>query len=151
MAAKTKEDASKEVDSVKISPARCFVTFKSTAAGWAPLDGTGCAHYVAHKLGLIRGQKGISACDEGYIIKVPMLIEGMVTVKPSDVRVNDVWANAGKSHCGIVTAVQPSEKGLPTITITHCASNEQAGRVGPTVSDWKQLFGAHGNFYRRSH
>jgi hypothetical protein len=149
MAATTKAEAVKQVDSEEISPAECFVTFVSTAEGWAPLTGTGCAHYVAHILGIRRGQKGISACDLGFTIKVPALVQGMTSVEPSDVAVNDVWTNRAKDHCGIVTKVKKNTGAeFPTITITHCASNHAAGRLGPTVSDWRTFFGAHGHFYR---
>jgi hypothetical protein len=124
------------------------VTFGSTAAGWAPLTGTGCAHYVAHILNVRRGTPGISACDLGFTIKVPMLVQGMPTVKPALVQVNDIWVNQAQSHCGIVVAVQPVTGKNPKITISQCSSNEAAGRLGVNQQDWATFFHGQGSFYR---
>jgi hypothetical protein len=137
--------------SKKIEPADCFVTFTGNREGWKMIHGTGCAHYVAHKLGMRRGRPGINACDQGYVIKVPELVHGLARIEPGAVSVNDVWANHALTHCGIVTKVEPAAdaKHWPKITITHCASNEHAHRLGPTVSDWASFFGGHGTFYKR--
>jgi hypothetical protein len=135
----------------EISPGDCFVRFINAKEGWGPIPGTGCAHYVAHRLGIRRGTVGNTACDLGYTIRVPLLLQGMQPVDPKNVRENDVWANIALTHCGIVTLVV-SSTGLggsqPTITITHCASNQTAGRLGPTVSDWATFFRRGGSFYR---
>jgi hypothetical protein len=150
MTAKTKAEASREVDQRKIVPSACFVTFKSTALGWAPLDGTGCAHYVAHQLNIRRGRPGISACDLGYCIKVPLLVQGLARVEPSDVRENDIWANAAQTHCGYVIQVTPATAagGTPQIRISQCSSNESAGRLGVNQQDWATFFHGGGSFYR---
>ena len=149
MTAKRKPDAILEVDKQMISPPDCFVTFVSTAAGWKPLHGTGCAHYVAHQLGIKRGMIGISACDKGFTIKVPELIDGMTTIEAMQVKVNDVWANSAKDHCGIVVKVEAAKVGgVPKITISQCSSNQSAGRLGVNEQDWSAFFGGRGAFFR---
>src|SRR5205085_12658965 len=76
-----------------VQPKACFVWFVGNAAGYAPIPGTGCAHYVSHKLGL---KGGHARCLDGYYVRVPELVAGMTPVgSVDDVRVNDVWANNG--------------------------------------------------------
>jgi hypothetical protein len=150
MAPKSKAQATHAVDRQMIDPPGCFVTFKNSAVGWAPLHGTGCAHYVAHELGIRRGKKGLAACDLGFCIKVPMLVEGMSIVPPSHVQISDIWVNHAKNHCGFVVMIERTDSagGLPKITISQCSSNRKAGRLGVNSQDWATFFGGHGAFYR---
>jgi hypothetical protein len=151
MAAKTKQQASLDVDREMIDPPDCFIYFKNTAEGWAPLSGTGCAHFVAHQLRIMKGRKShLEVCDLGYTVKVPLLVHGLGVVHPRDVKVDDIWANHARNHCGIVTSVVPAKinGGMPTIKITQCSSNRAHGRLGRNTQDWATFFSGHGVFYR---
>ena len=143
MTTKTKQQAIAEVDHQMISPTDCFVTYAGTKEGWKPLHGTGCAHYVAHKLNIKSGQIGITACDLGFTLRVPMLIANMHRIVDiNKVAVNDVWVNHARDHCGIVIAFQAAEPGkrYPKITISQCSSNRRRAesasinRIGPNSS-----------------
>lgn len=140
----TKTDAIGQVD-MHVSHKECFITFHSNSKGWKPIDGTGCAHYVAHVLGIRKGVAGSNACMEGFAIRVPQLTSDLSTVLSTDVRVNDIWANAGLTHCGIVTKVTPKTDKQPLIIeITHCSSSQH----GVVTNQWHTHFGSGGNFYR---
>ncbi len=137
----------------------CFIT-SDNGKDWRPITGTGCAHYVAHTLGIQKGGRGGTACMEGYAVPVRLLLQGLVLVGSiNEVRVNDIWFNdatfrpqAGGDHCGIVTAVTSRTDGqggfaiavTPTIEITHCSS----GQGGVFTNDWATWFHGLGQFYR---
>lgn len=138
----TKEEAIAQVDN-HVSRKNCFVTFDGKT--WKPIEGTGCAHYVAHVLGIKKGAPGSTACLEGFAIRVPQLISGLATVAPADVQVDDIWANNGLDHCGIVTEViPPAGKQKLIIEITHCSSRQR----GVVTNEWSKHFGSGGRFYR---
>src|SRR4051794_32475163 len=105
--ARTKAQAVAMVDG-HVQPRSCFVTLISTAVGWAPLTGTGCAHWVAHQLGIIRGTGGIDACDDGNAIRVRDVVAGRGSIPPVQAQPNDIWANTGLTHCGLVASVTPA-------------------------------------------
>src|SRR5262249_52153886 len=131
-----------------------FIYFKNSAEGWAAFDenpnNTGCAHFVAHHLGITTHDKKMDVCDLGYTIKVPLLTRFMEKVEPKDVQVDDIWVNADKSHYGYVEAVVAADKKGTThkITIRQCSSNVKANRIGPNSQDWATFFHKGGSFYR---
>ena len=143
--ARTKAQAVAAVDA-HVEPKACFVTFVGTAAGWSPLSGTGCAHWVAHQLGIIRGSRGNNACDLGNPIRVRDVVSGRGAIQPADAQVNDIWANTGLTHCGLVATITPAATAgaPPIITITH----DSSGQGGVFTNDWATYFHGGGVFYR---
>lgn len=128
-----------------VSPRNCFVWFMDSRRGWEPIQGTGCAHYVAHQIGRNTGRRGSNGCNDNYLIRVPDLVRGMTQVAAADVAAGDVWANAGLDHCGIVSTVTTDERtGQVNIDITHCSSRQG----GVVTNDWRTHFRGGGNFYR---
>jgi len=78
---------------------------------WAAITGTGCAHWVAHPLGISQGV-AFNQCLEGRTIRVPDLVAGKARIaKAKDVKVNDTWANGGLNHCGLVAKVETDKAG----------------------------------------
>ena len=53
-AASSKADAVAAVPA-HVEPKPCFVWYTGNARGWTPIPGTGCAHWIAHQLGLGAG------------------------------------------------------------------------------------------------
>jgi hypothetical protein len=148
-----------------VEPKDCFVT-TDNGKDWRPITGTGCAHFVAHILGVKKGGAGGTACMEGYTVPVRLLLEGLVKVGTLvDVKVADIWFNdatfrsqAGRDHCGIVTAVTAITDGqgdyaisvTPTIEITACSSADAGCGVenGVIKKDWATYYYGLGQFFR---
>lgn len=125
-----------------VSPKDCFITYKDASTGWVRIEGTGCAHWVAHQRNL---KKNYGGCAEGYKFRVPEVIAGARKIdrKTEDVKINDIWANSKKDHCGLVLKVEG--KGDKTkITIRHCSS----GQGGVVDNDFQSHFKGDGDFYR---
>jgi hypothetical protein len=125
-----------------VTPKSCFITY--TGREWAPIPGTGCAHWVAHQKGIRHGLK----CMAGYTLRVPDLIATLPEMTDlKEVQVGDIYVNLALDHCGIVDSIRKTEKnGNMEIDfiIVHCSS--RAG--GVIKSDFKSFFGGHGRFYR---
>lgn len=158
MAAQKMPQAQSKVPSY-IQPRDCFVVYANNKRGWEPLDGTPCAHYVAHLLGLkANASNGGYGCNEGYELRVKALVKQLSEVALADVKLNDVWARLkGESqgatsskepsdHCGLVTKMTPATAagGKPTIEITHNSNRQRA----VAKNDWKDYFNEGGKFYR---
>jgi hypothetical protein len=123
-----------------VDPKACFVNYGGSSAGWVKINGTGCAHWVAHQLGITRGSY---RCLKKYTLRVPDLISGLSEVALSDLQVNDIWANARLNHCGLVSNIE-DVNGTKKITIRHCSSNQ--GKVAE--NDFAIYFHSGGEFYR---
>ena len=123
-----------------VSPKECFIWYASSKLGWTAMPGTGCAHYVAHKLGL--KASGLK-CLAGYVVRVPDLVAGMAKVKVEEVTENDIWTNAGLSHTGIVVEVKEAD-GVRNFVIEHCSS----AQGGVVRNEWRTHFGGQGSFHR---
>lgn len=141
------EDAVKAMTSdpqqVHVEPKRCFLTFKGGDV-WAPLPGTGCAHWVAHQLDIGNGAPS-NKCLEGHTIRVPDAIQGMQEVKIDDVKEHDVWANDSLTHMGMVTKVnRGGDAGQATIMITHDSSHLKK----VSENEFATYFHGQGKFYR---
>jgi hypothetical protein len=126
---------------VHVEPKACFVIYKGSDT-WAPITGTGCAHWVAHNRGISRGEK----CLDGKTLRVPELIDGMTELpNRKDVAVNDIWANSARDHCGLVIKVV-AKAGTPpnTITIRH----DSSAQGGVKENDFDLYFKGSGTFHR---
>ena len=121
-----------------VVPKVCLVWFENRRAGWSPIPGTGCAHWVSHQLGF---QTGLT-CAAGYSVRVQDVIEGKQEIVLRDVVVGDLWKNpTAHSHVGIVRAVQVAEHSEEVTSVTVEHDSSRAGRV--TTSRFTT-----GKFYR---
>jgi len=110
-----------------VDPKPCFVTTDDGRV-WRSISGTGCAHYVAHTLGIKGGGAGGTACLEGFIVPVRLLLGALSgqVISVYDVRVNDIWFNdetftpqaRARDHCGIVTGIIPGRQ-MPPLHYSH--------------------------------
>ena len=142
-------DAVKKVDK-HVSPAECFIWFMNSKDGYQSLTelskkNTGCAHWVAHQKNWKGGKAGNNGCNKGYLIRVKDVAKKSgAEVEPAGVKVGNVWVNATKDHCGIVSTVTAGNGGTPTIEIEHCSSGQ--GKVAK--NDWAKHFKSKGTFYK---
>lgn len=156
MAKKTLKEAQAEVPSY-IEPSDCFVVYRNNALGWAPLEGTPCAHYVAHILGIqASAALGGYGCNSGCELRVKALLAQLEVIEVSSVVVNDVWGrlkgdvnsstkgSEPTDHCGIVYSVETLPDGTRNFMIRHNSS----GQKKVAENDWAH-FGKGGKFYRR--
>ena len=126
-----------------VEPKRCFITFKGGDT-WAPIPGTGCAHWACHQLDISKGSTS-NQCLEGHSFRVPDAIQGMREVKMDDVKERDVWANDALTHMGLVSKVQKdADAGPVSIQITHDSSHQN----GVFTNDFATYFHGQGKFYR---
>lgn len=84
-----------------VTPRSCFVWYKNTREGWQPIDGTGCAHYVAHQKNIRNGSPG-QKCVAGFTFRVQPCLTGLtqVTGGLGAVQVGDIWVNVARTHTG---------------------------------------------------
>jgi hypothetical protein len=87
-----------------IEPPDCFVMFRGGDT-WEKIDGTGCAHWVAHERQIRRGGRD-TECLLGYTLRVEDLIAGLSTRSLDHARrkisVGDIYVTANGQHCGLV-------------------------------------------------
>lgn len=127
-----------------VQPPSCFVWYEGGTQGWQPIPGTGCAHWVAHQLGM-RSTALANVCLEGFPIRVPTVIQGKTEVPRQNVQANDIWVSASLDHTGLVARVTPAQGGQPnTIVIRHDSSRQG----GVFENDFATYFHGHGRFYR---
>ncbi len=124
-----------------VIPRECFVTYKSGDT-WAAIDGTGCAHWVAHQRNV---SKSSNLCSADCTLRVPDLIMNTSSIARAGVSLNDIWANNARNHCGLVVKVEPLRGTPPNkITIRH-DSSEQGGVF---ENDFDTYFKGAGTFHR---
>jgi len=124
-----------------VAPKPCFIWYRGGGA-WAPITGTGCAHWVAHEKGMGGGS---GTCLEGKILKVVDLVRGKPRIEdPNQARVGDLFVTDDLGHCGLVERIRPFVGHPPSITIRHCSSRQR--RVA--INDWADYFGGRGKFHR---
>jgi len=130
-----------------VEPRDCFVWYVGTN-NWQPITGTGCAHWVAHQLGI--RANGTEKCLEGYIYRVSTLVQRTRVIQLADLRVNDIYVTPSADHTGLVVRIAPAPQrpGQPTappqITIRHDSSGQ--GRVAD--NDFATYFRGQGTFRR---
>jgi len=108
-----------------VFPKECFIwNDGSPNSPWRVIPGTGCAHWVAHQLGI---KTGDARCYDGYAIRVRDILSGRVEVVLRDAKVGDVWTNEDLTHCGIVRQVGNGE-----LLVEHDSSYNEQG----VVKDW---------------
>ena len=121
---------------VHVSPSSCFVWNEGPSNyKWRVVPGTGCAHWVAHELG-ITGNPG---CFDGNAIRVSQVTSGKTEYALTNAQVGDIWTNTGGTHTGIVRSVTTTNKIITSVSVEHCSS-AQGGVVTSTFTT--------GRFYR---
>ena len=110
-----------------VEPKACFV-WKDGPSGhqWRPIPGWGCAHWVAHQLGIKRGVK----CHAGYSINIADVISGRKKVDMKCCEVGDVWTTEDKGHCGVVRKVNKKGALVEDCSSRHGGTPGGAGGVG---------------------
>ena len=132
---RTKEQAVALVDK-HVEPKECFVWYENNKVGWAPMPGTGCAHWVAHQLNFTDGLK----CDKGFTVRVRNITAGRSKVEMKDVKAGDLWENpTDASHIGIIRTVNQENGKVTGVEVEH-----DSVRSGGVV---KSVF-TEGLFYR---
>ena len=112
---RTKEQAVALVDK-HVEPKDCFVWYENNKTGWAPMPGTGCAHWVAHQYGYTDGL----TCDKGFTVRVRNITAGRTTVDMKDVKVGDLWENpTDASHIGIIRTVNQEDGKVTSVEVEH--------------------------------
>lgn len=140
-------DARKRVGS-DIKPSECFVEFHGGDT-WKKIDGTGCAHWVAHET---NSRGGHEECLLGYILRIPDLIAGLSTRSldhgRGSISVGDIYVTANHGHCGLVVRIDESRErgGERKITIRHDSSNSSGTGHGVMESDFDDHFHGKGEF-----
>jgi hypothetical protein len=139
---KEMESARKQVDA-HVVPKDCFIDYKNAKEGWVPIDGTGCAHWVAHQKNV---RKGSAKCLAGFTIKVTDAVGGKSVVPVEKVQMGDFYATPSKDHMGLVVAVtKPKKDGdPPDITIQH----DSSAQGGLAKNTFATRFHSKGSFYR---
>ena len=118
----SKEEAISHVPD-HVVPKECFVWDDGPPGhSWRVIPGYGCAHWVAHQLGIRTG----AACYDGYSIRVRDVIAGRTEVGLQSCKVGDIWTNSDETHCGIVRQLGDSK-----VLVEHCSSAE-----GGVVTSW---------------
>jgi hypothetical protein len=127
-----------------VAPPECFVTYRGSDE-WAPLYGTGCAHWVAHQLDVHAGRPH-NRCLRGHTLRVRDLVRALSRVSQlSRVREADVWVSPQEDHCGLVCRVQRNERsGERRIWITHDSVKQR----GVATDEFATHFQGKGAFYR---
>lgn len=128
-----------------VQPRECFVGYRG-GDEWAPLYGTGCAHWVAHRLDLQTGGPQ-HRCLRGHTLRVRDLARTLSLVSQlSRVREDDVWISPKQDHCGLVSRVLVDERsGERRLWITHDSSRQR----GVVTDEFAVHFQGKGTFHRR--
>ena len=119
--------AREQVD-IHVEPKECFVLYTGRG-NWEPIEGTGCAHWVAHQLNIRRGKLS-ERCLAGYTCRVRTLLFGRKRVLDvTQVQINSIYVTSDMGHVGLVYRVTvPTRPGsIPRIIIRHATSAD--GRI----------------------
>ena len=108
-----------------VSPDTCFVWNGGSNAPqgypWRVIPGTGCAHWVAHELGIT----GTPGCDTGHALRVSQVIAGRTRHNWVNAQVGDIWTNTSRSHTGLVRAINRDPNGnVVSIRVEHDSSGQ---------------------------
>ncbi len=123
-------------------PRECFITYFS-ANNWQRIEGTGCAHYVAHRLKIL-SRLSLFQCLSGYITRVVDLIPVTTLINLAEVQLNDIYITPDIKHTGIVTKIEILKNGASKINITHASSGQNI----VAENDFTTYFFGKGTFRR---
>ena len=125
---RTQEQARALVDA-HVVPRGCFIELESTRAGYRPISGTGCAHWVAHQRGGPSGTANV--CMLGFKYRVTELLATLsqTSADLQGARVGSVWSASGSSHVGIVRAVHLEDGGTRIVSVDVENDSSASGGV----------------------
>lgn len=146
-----------------VEPKKCFVWYQK-ADTWAPIHGTGCAHWVLHNLDCKAGAdvSPVHQCTEGFIVRIPDLLVRLQKISIEEIRENDVYVTADKSHVGLVSKIDSSFTELqkksrfkkitdPPLLVRAgqiMIEHDSSGQHKVATNDFAVYFSGRGNFYR---
>lgn len=130
-----------------VEPKPCFVWYLG-GDKWQSIPGTGCAHWVAHQLGI--RSTGTEQCMDGYIFRVSTLVQRTRSVKLADLRVNDIYVNPGADHTGLVLSITPipQRPGHPALPPNIMIRHDSSGQGKVADNDFATYFHGKGTFHR---
>lgn len=101
----------------KAFPYVCFVYEDgSKDHPFRAIPGWGCAHYVAHQLGIKIGSS-YETCRKGFSVQIGQLKQGRTQLGLQWARNDDIWISEDGGHSGLVIAV---DKSAPRVRIRAC-------------------------------
>lgn len=104
---------------------------------WRPIPGYGCAHYVAHRLGITQGERWEN-CLGGFSVTIGQITAGRNQFALAQAQINDIWSLGG-IHSGVVIALDRDAAGqVRRVQVNQC--NTQ-GAVNP-------IWTTDGTFFR---
>ncbi len=140
------EDDARKLVRPHVIPRNCFIWHVNNIVGWAPIGATtkgdrgdtGCAHWVAHQVGITRGTV---RCQCGYSVRVSDVVSGKSEYQLEETQVGDLW-KPYSTHVGIVRQIEKDSETKKVIRalVEHDRSNNERGVVKEWVSS--------GTFYR---
>ena len=127
-----------------VKPRDCFVTHAG-GDNWKPLDGTGCAHWVAHNKNI---KTGSVTCLCGFVVRVKELALWLQRngskVDFKGAKIGDIWISENEGHTGIVTSTSETET-----WIMHDSSSQGGVFKNKYPDHWSRLTEMiPGTFYR---
>jgi hypothetical protein len=129
----------------RVMPRDCFIVYAGNER-WQALEGTGCAHWVAHQLNIREGAS-CEQCLAGYTCRVNTLVFGRERVLDiALVRAHDIYVTPNWDHVGLVSRVTMSHRvgSVPSIFIRHVTSLQ--GQIAE--NEFATHFYSCGYFYR---
>jgi hypothetical protein len=93
---------------------------------WRPIPGYGCAHHVAHVLG-ISTEPARANCRGGMSVTIDQITEGRTAHPLADAAVNDIWSSG--IHSGVITEVDAA---VPRVRIDQCGAGGTASTYWET-------------------
>jgi hypothetical protein len=128
-----------------VAPRDCFILYEGNGV-WQPVEGTGCAHWVAHQLNIHGGEPN-EQCLAGYSCRVnTILIDRQRVMDIALVQVNDIYVTPNMEHVGLVCRVTSTlQTGSALSIIIRHATNIQ-GSI--TENEFATHFDSCGYFYR---
>lgn len=137
-----------------VTPPDCFVWYANARAGWTPIAGTGCAHYVSHQLNIRVGAAAVQ-CLEGFTFTVNVMLGGRrrVTGGLAAVQVGNIWVNPQRTHTGQVSRIDPpvpnprARPGSPAPSPIIWITNASSGQHRLATDRFDLHFLGQGDFY----
>jgi hypothetical protein len=90
---------------------------------WRRIPGYGCAHHVAHILGIANGPS-YARCRGGFSVTIDQITQGRTPHPLAEAQINDVWSTG--VHSGVVTQVDTS---VPRVRVNQCGTGGNAQTV----------------------
>jgi hypothetical protein len=123
------QDQARALVDAHVVPRSCFIELESARAGYRPISGTGCAHWVAHQRGGPSGTTNV--CMLGFKYRVTELLASLYQASADlqGARVGYVWSASATSHVGIVRAVHLEDGGTRIVSVDVENDSSASGGV----------------------